>query len=110
MMASEMIYDNFHNLIIWLEQKQNVSEKKKIASQRAAWTSAFNACKRYTDESDGVEKVMQTELLDMYATQQCIANITAQRRFKSLKDSRQVTISKSGQGGRNFVVLAWGGS
>jgi len=57
-----------------------------------------------------VEKVMQTELLDMYATQQCIANITAQRRFKSLKDSRQVTISKSGQGGRNFVVLAWGGS
>jgi hypothetical protein len=108
MMASEMIYDNFHNLIIWLEQKQNVSEKKKIASQRAAWTSAFNACKRYTDEADGIEKVMQTELLDMYATQQCIANITAQRRFKKLRDSKQVQISKSGQGGRNFVVLSWG--
>tara|TARA_R100001230_G_C5686706_1_gene196446 strand:- start:1648 stop:3174 length:1527 start_codon:yes stop_codon:yes gene_type:complete len=108
MMASEIIYDNFHNLIIWLEQKQNVVEKKKMAAQRSAWSAAFKACKKYVDESDGSEKVMQTELLDMYATQQCIANITAQRRFKSLRDAKQVVISKSGKGGRNFVVFAWG--
>lgn len=110
MMASEIIYDNFHNLIIWLEQKQNVTDKKRIAAERGAWESAYGACRKYVDERDGVERAMQTELLEIYATQQCIANITAQRRFKQLKDSQQVKIVKSGAGGRNFVTLAWSGS
>lgn len=109
MMASEIIYDNLHNLVIWLEQKQNVADKKRISAERSAWTSAFQQCKKYLDESDGTEKVAQSDLLDVYAAQQCIANITAQRRFKKLKDAKQVIISKSGRGGKNFVTFAWSG-
>ena len=29
MMATEIIYDNLHNLIIWLEQKQDVKQKRR---------------------------------------------------------------------------------
>ena len=73
MMASEIIYDNLHNLTIWLE------------------------------------RVKQSDLLATYAAQQCIANITAQRRFKALREGGQADVLTSGQGGRNFVLFNWGG-
>jgi hypothetical protein len=108
MMASEIIFDNMHNLTIWLEQKQNFKDRKRLASERAAWMQAFNQCSKFVDESDGKERVKQSELLSAYGAQQCIANITAQRRFKSLREGGQALISKSGAGGRNFVMFTWG--
>ena len=108
MMASEIIYDNLHNLTIWLEQKQNVKDKKRMAGERAAWMQAFNQCKRFVDERDGKERVKQSDLLATYAAQQCIANITAQRRFKALREGGQADVLTSGQGGRNFVFFNWG--
>ena len=111
MMASEVIYDNMHNLTIWLEQKQNFKDKKRLASDRAAWMQAFNKCQKFVDESDGKERVKQSDLLATYGAQQCIANITAQRRFKALKEGGQAQVSRSGSsngGWRNYVIFAWG--
>ena len=111
MMASEIIFDNMHNLTIWLEQKQNFKDKKRLASERAAWMQSFNKCQKFVDESDGKERVKQSDLLANYAAQQCIANITAQRRFKALKEGGQAIVSRSGSangGWRNFVMFSWG--
>jgi len=112
MMASEIIYDNMHNLIIWLEQKQNFKDKKRLAGERASWMQAFNQLPKFVDEKDGKEKVKQTELLAIYAAQQCIANITAQRRFKALRGGGQAIVTRSGSengGWRNYVSFTWGG-
>ena len=112
MMASEIIYDNMHNLIIWLEQKQNFKDKKRLAGERAAWMQAFNQLQKFVDEKDGKEKVKQTELLATYAAQQSIANITAQRRFKALREGGQAIVSRAGSengGWRNYVMFTWGG-
>ena len=109
MMASEVIFDNLHNLTIWLEQKQNVKDKKRMAGERASWMQAFNSCKRYVDERDGKERAKQSDLLANYSAQQCIANITAQRRFKALREGGQADVMTSGAGGRNFVLFTWGG-
>ncbi len=63
MMASEIIFDNLHNLTIWLEQKESVKDKKKVTAERASWTKAMSLCKKYTSEKDGVERVKQSDLL-----------------------------------------------
>lgn len=110
MMASEIIFDNLHNLTIWLEQKESVKDKKRNAAERSAWMSAYNACQKHVNEKDGLERVKQSELQKVYAAQQCVADITTQRRFKVLKDGGLVSIVKQGQGGRNFVSFTWGGS
>ena len=73
---------------------------------------AFNQLQKFVDEKDGKEKVKQTELLATYAAQQSIANITAQRRFKALRDGGQAIVSRAGSengGWRNYVMFTWGG-
>jgi hypothetical protein len=109
MMASEIIFDNLHNLTIWLEQKESVKDKKKVTAERASWSKAQTMCKRYTSEKDGIERVMQSELLKVYAAQQSVADITAQRRFNALTKGGSVEIVKQGKGGRNYVSFSWGG-
>ena len=108
MMASEIIFDNLHNLTIWLEQKESVKDKKKVTAERASWTKASGMCKKYTSEKDGIERVMQSDLLKVYAAQQSVADITAERRFKALRKGGQVEIVKQGKGGRNYVAFKWG--
>jgi len=109
-MAREIIFDNMHNLIIWLEQKQNVKDRKRIAAQRAAWMQAFNQCQKHVNEKDGKESVLQQELLAVYSSQQSIAGITAERRFKTLREGGNATVGTVGGkwGKRNFVSFAWG--
>tara|TARA_R110000824_G_scaffold9126_2_gene41106 strand:+ start:789 stop:2327 length:1539 start_codon:yes stop_codon:yes gene_type:complete len=111
MMASEIIFDNMHNLIIWLEQKQNVKDRKRIAAERAAWMQAFNQCNKHVNENDGSESVLQQELLAVYGSQQSIAGITAGRRFKTLREGGNATVGTVGGkwGKRNFVSFSWGG-
>jgi len=109
MMASEIIFDNLHNLTIWLEQKESVKDKKRTTAERASWTKARSMCKIYTSEKDGVERVMQSEILKVYAAQQSVADITAERRFKALRKGGHVVITKQGKGGRNYVSFSWGG-
>lgn len=109
MMASEIIFDNLHNLTIWLEQKESVKDRKRVSAERASWTNAQSQCQKYASEKDGVERAMQSELLKVYAAQQSVADITAQRRFNALKKGGQVKIVKQGAGGRNYVSFSWGG-
>jgi len=108
MMANEIIFDNFHNLIIWLEQKQSVVNKKRSTAEKESWRNAFKQCKEYVDDKDGIKKVLQADLLKIYAEQQSIADITTRRRFNALKKSGLITISRSGKGNRNFIHFAWG--
>ena len=108
MMANEIIFDNFHNLIIWLEQKQSVVNKKRTNAEKESWHKAFNQCKEYTDDKDGIKKVLQSDLLKVYSEQQSIAVITTRRRFKTLKDNGLVLITRSGKGNRNFIHFLWG--
>ncbi len=65
-------------------------------------------CKKFTSEKDGIERVMQSDLLKVYAAQQSVADITAERRFKALRKGGQVEIVKQGKGGRNYVAFKWG--
>lgn len=108
MMASEIIFDNLHNLTIWLEQKESAKDRKKVSAERASWMAAFRQCQKYVNEADGVERVMQSDLLKVYAAQQSVADITAQRRYNALRKGGQVEVVKQGKGGRNYVSFKWG--
>mgnify|MGYP003651095291 CR=1 FL=1 len=50
MMATEIIFDNLHNLTIWLEQKQNVKDRKRITAERGSWMGAFKQYQKFVNE------------------------------------------------------------
>ena len=100
-MASEIIYDNLHNLIIWLEQKRDFKASKQRQADLRAWKQSFNACKKQVHDRTKKEVVRKTELEGRYAAFNAVSEKTAQRRLDKLVDNRLVVKVKEG---RNVFV------
>ena len=83
-MASEMIYDNLHNLIIWLEQKQDFKVGKKRQADIRAWREAYGKCKRKVHERTNREVVRKSDLEKMYSSINGVSVKTARRRLDTM--------------------------
>ena len=84
MMATEIIYDNLHNLIIWLEQKQDVRSQKKRTGEIHDWKKTFNKSGKYAHKRAGKETVSKKDLEARYAKEQGVSVRTAQRRLDKM--------------------------
>lgn len=103
MMATEIIYDNLHNLTIWLEQKQDFKEGKKRDMAISSWKKAYNKCKKMVDKRANREVVSKTELQKTYAALEGVAERTAERRLNKMVDGGVFTRYQTGK--KSFVAL-----
>jgi len=105
MMATEIIYDNMHNLIIWLEQKQDFKAKKKRDASLHEWKVAYGKCKRMVHSRSKRECVGKKELEKVYAVDQGVSTKTAERRLKKLAESPDADRLMDGRNA--FIALNW---
>ena len=100
-LASEIIYDNLHNLTIWLEQKQDYRETKKRDSEIEAWKKAHAKVQRHLHKQSGREVVKKPDIEKAYAKQEAVALRTAQRRMDKMVEGQ---VFKRFTEGRNAYV------
>ena len=105
MMATEIIYDNLHNLIIWLEQKQDVKAKKRRENEMHGWKKAYNACGKFAHKKSGKEVVAKKDLEKRYASEAGVSTRTAERRLDKLIANSQATRLMDGR--KAFIHLSW---
>lgn len=103
MMATEIIYDNLHNLTIWLEQKQDFKESKKREAASHTWRKAYNKCKRVVDKRSGREVVSKTDLQKVYSQMEGVAVRTAERRLDKMISGKMLIRLQVGK--RVFIAL-----
>jgi|TARA_R100000482_G_C5121023_1_gene145780 hypothetical protein len=91
-MATEIIYDIYEQLVLWLESEVEVGAK---AAEKAArvegWYKAMKACKATEIEGRGEGWVVKSELMSRYMSQQGRSQTATYERFKSVKDKFQET-------------------
>ena len=102
-MASEMIYDNFNNLIIWLEQKQDLKSGKKRAAEMRGWREAYGKCNRTVHDRTKREVVRKSDLERVYSKLQGVSEKTARRRLDSMLKSGAAT--RIAEGRNAFIAL-----
>tara|TARA_B100000902_G_scaffold390907_2_gene440660 strand:+ start:1758 stop:3212 length:1455 start_codon:yes stop_codon:yes gene_type:complete len=102
-MASEMIYDNLHNLIIWLEQKQDFKVGKKRQADIRAWREAYGKCKRKVHERTNREVVRKSDLEKMYSTLNGVSVKTARRRLDDMMKAKMAI--RVAEGKNAFISL-----
>lgn len=102
MMATEIIYDNLHNLIIWLENKQDFKVTKERDASIRQWKIAYGKSKKIIHDRMKREAVRKSEIEHIYHTLNSVSIKTAQRRLNKLIKSNLVTIVKEG---RNAFVM-----
>ena len=105
MMATEIIYDNLHNLVIWLEQKQDFQAKKKRDSQLHEWKLSYGKCKKMAHSRSKRECVSKKELENIYAINQGVSKKTAERRLKKLTESPDAERLMDGRNA--FIAFNW---
>ncbi len=105
MMATEIIYDNLHNLVIWLEQKQDFQAKKKRDSQLHEWKLSYGKCKKLAHSRSKRECVSKKELENIYAINQGVSKKTAERRLKKLTESPDAERLMDGRNA--FIAFNW---
>tara|TARA_R100001440_G_scaffold35191_1_gene54159 strand:+ start:19620 stop:21071 length:1452 start_codon:yes stop_codon:yes gene_type:complete len=105
MMATEIIYDNLHNLCIWLEQKQDFKAKKKRDASLHEWKIAYSKCKKLAHSRSKRECVAKKELERVYAINQGVSKKTAERRLKKLTESPDADRLMDGRNA--FIAFNW---
>ena len=105
MMATEIIYDNLHNLVIWLEQKQDFKAKKKRDASLHEWKVAYNKCQKLAHSRSKRECVKKKDLEKVYAVDQGVSVKTAQRRLQKLTDSPDADRLMDGRNA--FIAFNW---
>jgi hypothetical protein len=105
MMATEIIYDNLHNLVIWLEQKQDFKAKKKRDASLHEWKVAYNKCQKLAHSRSKRECVKKKEIEKVYAVDQGVSVKTAQRRLQKLTDSPDADRLMDGRNA--FIAFNW---
>lgn len=85
-MATEILYDIYEQLVLWLESEVEVGAKaaEKIA-RRDEWSNAFKACKTIEIEGKGDGWVLKNELFDRYANQLGKSKPTVYNRYKDVE-------------------------
>jgi len=102
-MASEMIYDNFSNLIIWLEQKQDLKSGKKRAAELRGWREAYNKCNRSVHDRTQREVVRKSDLEKVYSQLHGVSPKTARRRLDNILKSGVAT--RIAEGRNAYIAL-----
>ena len=102
-MASEMIYDNFSNLIIWLEQKQDLKSGKKRATELRGWREAYNKCNRSVHDRTQREVVRKSDLERVYSQLHGVSPKTARRRLDNILKSGVAT--RIAEGRNAYIAL-----
>jgi hypothetical protein len=105
MMATEVIYDNLHNLIIWLEQKQDYKASKQREYEQSAWKTAYNRCKRLVDKRSSKEAVRKSEIEEQYAVIQGVSVKTSRRRLDKMIEGGAIEKTKDGR--LAYIRLNW---
>lgn len=90
-MATEIIYDNLHNLIIWLENKQDFRVSKKRDAEHRAWKAAYNKCERKVHDRLKKEVVRKSQIETAYSGLNGVSVKTAKRRLDVLIEAKVVT-------------------
>lgn len=90
-MATEIIYDNLHNLIIWLENKQDFRVSKKRDAEHRAWKAAYNKCERKVHDRLKKEVVKKADIENTYSAMHGVSVKTAKRRMDVLIEAKAVT-------------------
>jgi len=104
-MAHEIIYDNLHNLIIWLEQKQSVATKKRTQAEQHSWRESFNKCVKALHPKTAREVVKKAELEQRYAQANQVSVKTAKRRLDKLIGNK--TAERFMKGRVAYVAMNW---
>lgn len=102
-MATEIIYDNLHHTILWLEDKQDYKVSKKREADHRAWRAAYNKCAKVVHDRTKKEVVRKSELERVYSALNGISTKTARRRLDIMLDAKiAIRIAE----GRNaFIAL-----
>jgi hypothetical protein len=103
MMATEIIYDNLHNLTIWLEAKQDFKESKKREAATHSWRKAYNRCKKVVDKRSGREVVAKMDLQKQYSQLEGVAERTAGRRLDKMISGKVMVRIQAGK--RVFIGM-----
>ena len=84
--ATEILYDIYEQLVLWLESEVEVGAKaaEKIA-RRDEWNNAFKACKTSEIEGKGDGWVLKNDMFERYANQLGKSKPTVYKRFKDVE-------------------------
>jgi len=85
-MATEVLYDIYEQLVLWLESEVEVGAKaaEKIA-RKDEWSNAFKACKQTEIEGKGEGWVLKNDMFDRYANQLGKSKPTVYKRYKDVE-------------------------
>lgn len=85
-MATEVLYDIYEQLVLWLESEVEVGAKaaEKIA-RKDEWLNAFKVCKQTEIEGKGEGWVLKNDMFDRYANQLGKSKPTVYKRFKDVE-------------------------
>jgi hypothetical protein len=85
-MATEILYDIYEQLVLWLESEVEVGAKaaEKVA-RRDEWSNALKVCKTSEIEGKGDGWVLKNDMFDRYANQLGKSKPTVYKRFKDVE-------------------------
>ena len=85
-MATEILYDIYEQLVLWLESEVEVGAKaaEKIA-RKDEWMNAMKPCKKVDIEGKGDSWVLKNDMFDRYANQLGKSKPTVYKRFKDVE-------------------------
>ena len=86
-MATEIIYDIYEQLVLWLESEVEVGAKaaQKVA-QKDEWVKAISRCKAVDVEGKDGQWVLKSELLTLYGSLLGLSKPSVYRRFELVKE------------------------
>jgi len=87
-MATEIIYDNLHHTILWLEDKQDYKVTKKREADHRAWRAAYNKCAKVVHDRTKKEVVRKSELEQVYSSFNSVSTKTARRRLDLMLEAK----------------------
>ena len=91
-MATEIIYDIYEQLVLWLESEVEVGAKAAEKMARIeGWMKAYKTCKPVEIEGRGEGWVLKSEMMSRYQSQQGRSQTATYERFKSVRDKFQTT-------------------
>jgi len=85
-MATEILYDIYEQLVLWLESEVEVGAKAaEKAARKDEWLNAMKPCKKVDIENKGNGWVLKNEMFDRYANQLGKSKPTVYKRFKDVE-------------------------
>tara|TARA_R110000803_G_scaffold110463_3_gene178834 strand:+ start:266 stop:1696 length:1431 start_codon:yes stop_codon:yes gene_type:complete len=85
-MATEILYDIYEQLVLWLESEVEVGAKAaENIARKGEWVNAMKPCKTVEIEGKGDGWVLKNDMFDRYANQLGKTKPTVYKRFKDVE-------------------------